>query len=175
MSKSNRCYSIFMTHQLFQHFSCFNIPNDNWAIISSWIHSLSHYLNRIYPTFVTLIQFCFPCGYVERSDYWITTGNKYMRIRNLHALDRLFWSDETFYYFVLFKVDASYHFIPRCSKKHVILRRYYATRDGISKLKNSHACACITVPLSNCAIVWHRNNITRMCRNYWINSIGVTN
>jgi hypothetical protein len=164
-----------MSIELLELLSILNVPDNDRAIITSRVHSITTHFNSIDPSFMSRIHLRFSSFNIESSNDGIATSHKNIFICNLHALNRLFRCYETFDHFVGFKIDASDHFIPTRGEKHVESCGDTPHRDGIGELEHCHAEAGVVVPLSNCAIVGGRDQVVGGSGDDAVDSVCVAN
>lgn len=115
--KTNGCNSIFMTCKRFKNFTWFDVPDDNFLIVTSWIESIFMNFKTKNPSSMSLVHLCLSSFNIVWSNDWITTSHKNKLFCNFHTFDRFFRSNKAFYYFIIFHIHGSNHFIPWSSKQ----------------------------------------------------------
>jgi len=137
--KTNGCYSVFMTKKSFKNFSCFNVPNYNWSIVTSRKESLFMNLKCIDPSSMSLIHLWLSSFNIKWSNNRVTSSHKNKLFCNFQTLYRLFGSNKALNYFIIFQIHSPYHFIPWTGKQHSVLFWYLSCCDRISKFENLNA------------------------------------
>ena len=163
-----------MTEKSFKNFSCFDVPDYNLFIVTSWKESIFMNLKGVHPSSMSLIHFRLSSFNIKGSNNRITSSHKNKLFCNFHTLYGFFGTNKALYYFIIFQIHCPNHFIPWTSKQHIVLHWYLSTNNWVSKFKNLSTNLLLKVPKSYGAIISGCYQCIFSFSQHTIYSVGVS-